>query len=57
MGGSHRHDLKCEEQYLGLHGKLILQDLPETINSLTGELSGIDPMVYNFFDSQPVKGA
>ena len=58
VGGSHGHDLlKFKKQYPGLPGKLILQDLPETINSLSGELSGIEPMAYNFYHPQPVKGA
>ena len=58
VGGSHGHDLlKFKERYPGLPGKLILQDLPETINSLSGELSGIEPMAYNLYHPQPIKGA
>ena len=58
VGGSHGHDLiRFKKQYPSLPGRLILQDLPETINSLSGELSGIEPMAYNFFNPQPVKGA
>ena len=57
VGGSHGHDLfKFKEQYPDLPGRLILQDLPETINSLSGELSGIEPMAYNFYVPQPIKG-
>lgn len=58
VGGSHGHDLvKFKKQYPGLPGKFVLQDLPAAIDSLSGDLSGIEPMVYNFYDPQPVKGA
>ncbi|CAD6578655.1 MAG: hypothetical protein ASARMPREDX12_008924 [Alectoria sarmentosa] len=58
VGGSHGHDLlKFKERCPDLPGRLILQDLPEKINSLSGELSGIEKMAYNFYDHQPVKGA
>ena len=58
VGGSHGHDiLKFKERYPALPGKFILQDLPETIDSLIGESSGIEPMAYNFYHPQPVKGA
>lgn len=58
VGGSHGHDiLKFKERYPDLPGKLILQDLPETIDSLSGESSGIEPMAYNFYHPQSVKGA
>ena len=57
VGGSHGHNLlRFKDRYPSLPGRLILQDLPETINSLSDELSGIEPMSYNFFDPQPVKG-
>lgn len=58
VGGSHGHDLlRFKEQFPGLPGRLILQDLPETIDVLGGGLSGIEPMAYNFYSPQPVKGA
>lgn len=57
VGGSYGHNLlRFKDRYPSLPGRLILQDLPETINSLSGELSGVEAMSYNFFDPQPVKG-
>ena len=58
VGGSHGHDLlRFKEQFPSLPGRSILQDLPETINGLGSGLSGIEPMAYNFYNPQPVKGA
>lgn len=58
VGGSHGHDLlRFKEQFPGLPGRLILQDLPETIHVLDDGLSGIEPMAYNFYSPQPVEGA
>ncbi len=58
VGGSRGHDLlKFKEQHSSLSGRLILQELPETINSLSDELGGIEAMAYNFYDPQPVIGA
>ena len=58
VGGSHGHDLlKFKEHYPELPGKFILQDLPETLMSLSGELNGIEPVAYDFYEPQPIEGA
>lgn len=57
VGGSHGHDLlSLKQRFPGLPGRMILQDLPETIDLLGGVLSGIEPMAYNFYNPQPVTG-
>ena len=45
-----------KEQYPSLPGRLILQDLPETRESLGGEPGTVEPMAYDFYTPQPVKG-
>lgn len=57
VGGSQGHDLlKLRQQFPGLSGRMILQDLPETIDALGDALSDIEPMPYNFYSPQPVNG-
>ncbi|KAE9962613.1 hypothetical protein BLS_000114 [Venturia inaequalis] len=46
--------------YPNVPGKFILQDLPKSIESLApgrAEKLGFEPMVHNFFEPQPIKGA
>ena len=58
VNGSHKYDLlNFKEQYPRFPGKLILQDLQEIINLLSGELGGIEPMIYSFYNPQSIKGA
>ena len=55
IGGSHGHDLiSFKARYNDLPGRCILQDLPETIDSIQTPLPGIESMVYDFFTTQPV---
>lgn len=55
IGASHGHDLvRFKERYSDLPGRFILQDLPETIESIHNPLPGIEPMIYDFFTPQPV---
>lgn len=57
IGASHGHDLvRFKERYNDLPGRSILQDLPETIDSIQNPLPGIEPMIYDFFTPQPVIG-
>ena len=57
IGASHGHDLlRFKEQYSDLPGRFILQELPETIDSIQTSLPGIEPMIYDFFKPQPVTG-
>ena len=39
----------------GLKGRMIVQDLPKVIEDQTCE-HGVEAMVHNFFDHQPVQG-
>lgn len=58
VGGSIGHDL--EELYLkhpSLPGKLILQDLPIVIGQIQTLDPRIEPMPYDFYQDQPIKGA
>ena len=57
VGASHGHDLvRFKERYNDLPGRFILQDLPETIQSIQTPLPGIEAVIYNFFTAQPVIG-
>lgn len=57
IGASHGHDLvRFREQHKDLPGRYILQDLPETIESIPNPLPGIEPMTHDFFAPQPVIG-
>lgn len=56
VGGNHGHDLrKFHEMYPSAPGRLVLQDLPNVINS-TPPLEGVEAMAYSFYDPQPIKG-
>ncbi|KAL6716069.1 hypothetical protein ACLMJK_007031 [Lecanora helva] len=58
IGGSHGHDMiEFKKRHPRLPGRLVLQDLPETLQSLPDPLDNIEIMPYNFFDPQPVQGA
>ncbi|KAF6238850.1 hypothetical protein HO173_002722 [Letharia columbiana] len=57
VGGGIGH--QCAEfkaQYPQVAGRVILQDLPHTIDRALQTL-GVENMVHNFFEPQPVKGA
>lgn len=58
IGGGRGHDLKDVKAKLGRPpGRLILQDLPETIATVDPSwMEGIEAMTYDFFTPQPVKG-
>lgn len=57
IGASHGHDLvRFQELYSDLPGRFILQDLPETIDSIQHLPKRLEPTVYNFFAPQPVIG-
>ncbi|PVH85559.1 S-adenosyl-L-methionine-dependent methyltransferase [Cadophora sp. DSE1049] len=61
VGGSGGHDLiDFHKAHHSMQGRLILQDLPTTIESLDSTAlnkEGIEPMGYDFFTPQPVHGA
>ena len=57
VGGSHGHDLiQFKKRYPQLPGRLIVQDLPETLISLHTPSREIEWMEYDFFHPQPVQG-
>ncbi|KAJ6114020.1 hypothetical protein N7523_007337 [Penicillium sp. IBT 18751x] len=57
VGGNQGHDLSMfRQKYRHLPGKLVLQDLPEVLNGVSGG-DGIQVMGYSFMDPQPVQGA
>ncbi|KAI1176536.1 putative O-methyltransferase [Nemania sp. FL0916] len=57
VGGGRGHDLVgFREKYPG-QGRLILQDLPAVIDSISGLDPAIETMAYDFFTDQPVEGA
>lgn len=57
IGGSIGHDLEeFHRHYPCAPGKLILQDVPAVIDSITGLNPAIEPMCYDFHTEQPVKG-
>jgi demethylsterigmatocystin 6-O-methyltransferase len=56
IGGNIGHQSKrLRSRYPNLAGRVIVQDLPETINALP-PFSGIEFMSYDFFTPQPIKG-
>jgi hypothetical protein len=63
VGGGKGHDLVAFDASFGKHprntpGKLVLQDLPPVIDTITpdGPGAGITAMPHDFFTEQPVKG-
>jgi hypothetical protein len=59
-GGAGQAIGNIKQKYPDVPGKFILQDLPKSIQSLApgrAEQLGFDPMIHNFFEPQPIKGA
>ncbi|KAJ5620312.1 hypothetical protein N7510_004296 [Penicillium lagena] len=58
IGGGEGHDIYAfHKSFPDAPGKLVLQDLPETIDNIKSLDSAIIRQKYNFFTEQPVKGA
>ncbi|RAK75872.1 S-adenosyl-L-methionine-dependent methyltransferase [Aspergillus fijiensis CBS 313.89] len=60
VGGSFGHDLlDFRRKWPDVPGRLVLQDLPEVVASVPGEVRelGVEAMGYDFFTAQPVIGA
>ncbi|KAI4173394.1 MAG: hypothetical protein LQ343_002926 [Gyalolechia ehrenbergii] len=58
VGGGRGHDMEAfKSAFPQQQGKLILQDLPMTIEDISHLKPGIEAMKHNFFTPQPVKGA
>ena len=57
VGGNQGHELcKFQARYPDLPGKLVLQDLPDSLSRISKPLEGIEIMAYDFFTPQPVQG-
>lgn len=57
IGGGLGHVIESIlSKYPGLKGRCIVQDKPETIKRIESPRTGIEPMVHDFFTSQPIKG-
>ena len=58
IGGGHGHDLeKFSRRFGNAPGRLVLQDLPLTLDGV-GELDArIELFPHNFFNAQPIKGS
>lgn len=57
IGGNLGHDLKLfQEKCPEIPGRLILMDLPETIDGNHDPLKGIEKIKYDFFTAQTVLG-
>jgi O-methyltransferase domain len=58
VGGNRGHDLQSfAESNPDFKGRLVLQDLPETIQPLNGEQRVFEAQSHDFFTPQPIKGA
>ena len=56
VGGGLGHELlEMQTKYSGLSGRLVLQDLPESIKNVP-KTDVFEPTVHDFFTPQPVKG-
>ena len=56
VGGGYGHEIQeIKKKYPDLPGRMILQDLPETINQITAPLN-TEAMAYNFFTPQLIRG-
>ncbi|OBT64987.1 hypothetical protein VE03_05648 [Pseudogymnoascus sp. 23342-1-I1] len=57
VGGGHGHQcVQLKEKHPNLHGRMILQDLPEAVNKLP-PIDGVEIMAQNFFEKQATEGA
>ena len=55
VGGSLGHELlEIKKKYPEVPGRLVLEDLPETIKDVT-ETNVFEPTVHDFFTPQPIK--
>ncbi|KAL8936525.1 MAG: hypothetical protein Q9216_004888 [Gyalolechia sp. 2 TL-2023] len=58
VGGGRGHDMEAfKSAFPEQQGKLIVQDLPATIDDIKRLVPGVEAMKHDFFTQQPVKGA
>jgi hypothetical protein len=56
IGGSIGHQCKqFKEKYPNLEGRVVLQDLEHSVNNAM-QTPGVENIIHNFFDPQPLKG-
>ena len=56
VGGGQGHDLQLfHDRHPDVRGRLVLQELPETLSNLTAP-PGIETIPYDFFTPQPIQG-
>ena len=57
VGGGMGHDLReLKAKHPNLRSRLVLQDLPETINEIEHAGEGIEATVHGFLTPQPIRG-
>ncbi|THC94221.1 hypothetical protein EYZ11_006320 [Aspergillus tanneri] len=56
-GGPGQEMERFRQRYPEIHGRIVLQDLPLTLNRIEKVPEGIELMEHDFFTPQPVKGA
>lgn len=57
VGGGRGHDLEAfKGVFPSQRGRLVVQDLPETINDIDHLAPGVESMEFDFFTPQPIKG-
>ncbi|EAW14625.1 putative O-methyltransferase [Aspergillus clavatus NRRL 1] len=56
-GGPGQEMSRFRERHPNIPGRIVLQDLPLTLNRIEKVPDGIEPMEHDFFTPQPVKGA
>lgn len=62
VGGGFGHQcVALKTRYPELQGKLVLEDLPQTLEHMplpfAAQLEGVEQLAHDFFDPQPIKGA
>jgi demethylsterigmatocystin 6-O-methyltransferase len=56
VGGGHGHQcIQLQEKHPNLHGRIILQDLPQAVDKLP-PIDGIAIMTQDFFERQAIEG-
>lgn len=57
IGGGTGHDVtEFKNKHPALPGRLIVQDLPGTVQQVASTTQGIEFMSHDFFTPQPIKG-
>ena len=57
IGGGRGHDMEAfKEAFPNQRGRLVVQDLPATIDEIQHMIPGVEAMKHDFFTPQPIKG-